>query len=149
LLFPLLCATDFVSRQQHPNSLREQQRGEEISFLPFAEGKNRRIVGGALGAATIDKMFISDKLVDRHQFHSSDAQRVQVVQRRRTGQACISSAQALGNLWMARGKPFDVKLINECLMPRRLGRSVVALAESRIDDDALRKSLGAVAFIGD
>src|SRR5262249_21960512 len=51
VIVALLRVSDFVAREQHRNSLRQDQRGQQIALLPLAQGQDGLIVGWPVDAA--------------------------------------------------------------------------------------------------
>src|SRR5208282_3481324 len=46
-----LGASHLVAREQHRDSLRQQQRGQEVALLPGPQREHGLVVGGTFGAA--------------------------------------------------------------------------------------------------
>src|SRR5713101_3235986 len=64
--------------------------------------------------------------------------------RRETG---VSPAQLRRHFRVMGGEAFDVRLVNQRLVPGNARRRVVAPGERRIDDDTLRYAGGAVGLV--
>src|SRR5262245_43096440 len=57
-----------------------------------------------------------------------------------------SAADFLGHFGMEIGEPFDMGLIDECVMPRCVGPSVVTPVERRVDHHAFWHGPGIVFY---
>ena len=67
--------------------------------------------------------------------------------RRLGGEAGVRAAQVVAHVGRQLGEAFDVRLVDDGLGPRRVGRRVVLPVEVRIDDDALRDRIDVVFVV--
>src|SRR5512145_1417443 len=54
----LLGAADFVAREQHRDSLRQDQGGEKVALLARTQGENHRIVRWPFGTAVPTEIIV-------------------------------------------------------------------------------------------
>ena len=91
---------------------------------------------------------IVDERVDRHQLDCRDAEPPQVLEHGRGGERGILAAQLLRYVGVVDRQALDVQLVDDGLVPGRVGPPVVAPGECRIDDLALGHAERAVAIVG-
>ena len=70
------------------------------------------------------------------QLDRGDPELLQVLDGDRVSEAGIRASQLLGNTGVGATEPLDVGFIDDGLVPRRFGLTIVAPVEERIDDHA-------------
>ena len=87
--------------------------------------------------------------MDREQLDGGHAERVEVLDDGGVRHAGVRAAQLFRDSGMAPGQPFDVRLVDDRLVPRPARIAVGAPVEKRIDDHRLRHEYGAVGLVGE
>ncbi len=85
--------------------------------------------------------------VDREQFHRGDAERAQVVDDRRVGQARVGAAQRRRDVRMRPGEPLHVQFVDDRLGPGD-GRALPGRAAAAVDHHAHRDEGRGVVPVG-
>jgi len=80
-------------------------------YRGFEREKSDGVVTPVIAQAAFDQLTIIDETVHRHEFDRSHSQTSEVFNHRSCGQARVRAAQVLGNIRMALGETFNVKLI--------------------------------------
>src|SRR5262249_42697643 len=109
--------------------------------------ETNRIVSPIISQLVIHQMLVGYKLVDRHQFHSGDAQLMEIANHRWTREAGVGPAQFRRRLRVAHGKSLDVQLIDQGPVPGRSWGSILSPAKCRVHDHTLWHSGRAVPLI--
>src|SRR6185369_11861444 len=99
----------------------------------FGSKKTDRVVSPIVAKPSFHELSIIHKTVDRHDLNRRYAQTLQKLDNGGGGESGIGAAQMGGHIGMAHRETFYVKLINQRVMPRNPGRSVIAPRECRVD----------------
>ena len=137
-----------VQRADHRLELRDLGAGwpaAQVALLRREEGE--RAVAPVVPQRPILEEAVVGELVNGQKLDRGDPQLLEVADGRGMGQAGVAAAQRLRHLAVQLGEAAHVRLVDDRLAPRRLGRPVVAPVEAIVDDHALRDARGAVALV--
>ena len=81
-----------------------------------------RVVAPVVAQAALDEVVVVDELVDRHQLDGGDAERREVLDDGRVGEAGVGAAELLGHGRVAQREPADVGLVDDRLVHRVVRR---------------------------
>ena len=107
--------------------------------------KSDRVIAPVVAQTALHKLAVVDESVHGHEFDRGHAQAGQIFDNGSGGQACIGSAQVRGNVGVAHGESFDVKLVDDGLVPGNSGRRIRSPGEGGVDHAILRHSGSVVA----
>ena len=85
--------------------------------------------------------------MDRQKLDRGDAELVQMLDHRGSGQAAISAAQRLGHVLAQLGQAFDMGLVDDAVFPRHVGMAVLTPGVGLVDHDRLEHELRVVAAV--
>ena len=105
------------------------------------------VVAPVIRQAALLEMPVARVMMHRHQLHGGDPQFLQMLDRRLRRQRLVRAAQVFGNVRVRFRESADVQLVDDRVVPRRLGRTVVAPRERRIDNGGERRECGVVALV--
>ena len=108
-----------------------------------------RVVAPVVAQALLDEVRVVHELVHGQQLDGRDAERRQVADRRRMGEAGVRAAQLLGDVRVAHREALDVRLVDDRLVQRPARRAVRRPVEVRVDDDRARHERRAVGVVDD
>ncbi len=91
------------------------------------------VVAPVVSETLIAQDEVLHELVHGHQFDGGDAQLLEVIDDHRMAQPRVRAAQVLGDVGMGRGHALDVRLVDDRLVVRTIGRPVVLPVEVGVD----------------
>ena len=109
--------------------------------------KADRVVSPVIPQPALHQKRIVNELLDRHELHRGDAERLQVLDDRGMRESGVRPALILRDLRMQLGESLDVHLIDDRFVPWCSGRSIVPPVEVGIGHHRLRHERRAVHLV--
>ena len=97
-----------------------------------------RVVTPVVRQALLGEAVVGDELMHGQQFDRGHAELGEVLDDHRVREARVGAAHRLGDERVVLRHALDVRLVNDRLVVRRPGRTVVAPVEVRVDDQGVR-----------
>ena len=106
-----------------------------------------RVVAPVVPQLLLRERRILHELVHRQQLHGGDAKPLQVLDRHRVRHPQVGAAHVRGDVRVPLGEPLHVGLVDDRLVPWRIGTTIAAPVEVRVDDDRARAVWRAVEIV--
>ncbi len=131
----------------HVGARRGEPRraGARVPEVRGEEGD--RVVAPVVAQPALHEGVVVDELMDRHELDRGDPEALQVRDGRRVRDRRVRAAHLLGDLGVQVGQALDVRLVDDGLVVRRAGRTVVVPVEERVHDDGLGHVLCRVVVV--
>jgi hypothetical protein len=96
------------------------------------------VIAPVIAKPVVEQVLLVHELVDWQQLDGGDAERRQVFERCRVCKPCIGTADLFGDIRMPLREPFQMHLIDDCLVQLPAKWCIAAPIEGVVDDDRFR-----------
>ena len=118
-----------------------------VGVLVVGREEVEGVVAPVVAQSPLEQVRVVGELVDGQQLEGGDAERSQVLDEGRVGDAGIGAAQFRVDVGMAHRGALHVGLVDHGVGPRHTQRLVLSPVEERVHHDAARRDAGAVAVV--